>query len=186
MNALVRHWQIQARANRLMNHRLHSAVLQLTPSQFKAARTGFFPSLWQTLNHILIVDWYYVDALEANGRGTAAFADETPCGTMPELAQAQAQVDTRLIAYCDALQADALTHPVALDRGAKGILYDPVCRVLPHVFMHQVHHRGQAHAMLSSTDIKPPQLDEFFMATDAQFRANDLAQLGMTEADVAP
>jgi uncharacterized damage-inducible protein DinB len=186
MDALVRHLQIQARANRLMNHRLHQAMLQLAPDAFKAPRVSFFPSLWQTLNHILIVDWYYVDALEANGRGAAAFANETPYDTMAELAQAQAAVDARLMAYCDALQAQDLTTSVALDRGKKGILYDPVCRLLPHVFMHQTHHRGQAHAMLSGTHVKPPQLDEFFMATDAQFRTVELAQLGMTEADLTP
>jgi hypothetical protein len=35
-------------------------------------------------------------------------------------------------------------------------------RLLMHLIQHQIHHRGQAHAMLSGTRIKPPQLDEFF------------------------
>ena len=39
--------------------------------------------------------------------------------------------------------------------------------------------------MLSGTSIKPPQLDEFFMADDARFRSEDLAALGWTEADLA-
>jgi uncharacterized damage-inducible protein DinB len=29
-------------------------------------------------------------------------------------------------------------------------------RLLLHLFQHQVHHRGQAHAMLSATWISPP------------------------------
>ena len=32
--------------------------------------------------------------------------------------------------------------------------------------------------MLSGTSLRPPQLDEFFMADDARFRAGDLADLG--------
>jgi uncharacterized damage-inducible protein DinB len=35
------------------------------------ARTGFFPSLRATLNHILIVDLFYVDAMEGGTLGPA-------------------------------------------------------------------------------------------------------------------
>ena len=38
--------------------------------------------------------------------------------------------------------------------------------ILAHLFQHQVHHRGQAHAMLAGTDVPPPQLDEFFLDFD--------------------
>ena len=31
-----------------------------------------------------------------------------------------------------------------------------VASILAHLFQHQIHHRGQAHAMLSSTRVKPP------------------------------
>jgi uncharacterized damage-inducible protein DinB len=55
-------------------------------------------------------------------------------------------------------------------------------RLLLHLFQHQVHHRGQAHAMLSGTAVAPPQLDEFFSADDAPLREADLAALGWTEA----
>jgi hypothetical protein len=40
--------------------------------------------------------------------------------------------------------------------------------------------------MLSSTRVKPPQLDEFLMASDARFRVADMAALSMTEADLMP
>ena len=55
-------------------------------------------------------------------------------------------------------------------------------RLLLHLFQHQVHHRGQAHAMLSGTAIAPPQLDEFFPAEDAPLRAEEFRELGWTEA----
>ena len=50
-----------------------------------------------------------------------------------------------------------------------------------HLFEHQIHHRGQAHAMLSSTSVAPPQLDEFFCANEAALRAAELAELGYSE-----
>jgi uncharacterized damage-inducible protein DinB len=57
-------------------------------------------------------------------------------------------------------------------------------RLLMHLFQHQVHHRGQAHAMLSATSVKPPQLDEFFSEGEAPLRAGEFATLGWTEAQI--
>ena len=49
--------------NAWANHRLHTACAALSQAEFEALRTGFFPSLKATLNHIVIIDWFYVDAL---------------------------------------------------------------------------------------------------------------------------
>ena len=54
--------------------------------------------------------------------------------------------------------------------------------MLEHLFQHQIHHRGQAHAMLSSTSIKPPQLDEFFLAGEQDLRRDELRALGLPES----
>ena len=135
------------------------------------------------------MDWYYLDALEEGGRGAACFADEMPCATMAALAVAQRAVDERLIAFCrrhDEEDDEVLAREVAFDRGPRGRPLDRIDRTLPHLFMHQTHHRGQAHAMLSGTSVAPPQLDEFLMATDAPVRVEDLTSAGMTEADLAP
>ena len=35
--------------------------------------------------------------------------------------------------------------------------------------------------MLAGTAVAPPQLDEFLLASDARFRADDLAALGWSE-----
>ena len=176
-----------ARANRLANHRLHAACARLAHDEWVAPRTGFFPSLAATLNHILVVDRYYLDALKEEGRGTALFDDERPCTSMPALADAQRDVDEALIAFCAGLVDDAaLARRVAFDRGARGRLLERIDRTLGHLFVHQIHHRGQVHAMLSGTSVAPPQLDEFLMETDAVFRRDDLAAVGMNEADLAP
>ena len=56
--------------------------------------------------------------------------------------------------------------------------------VLMHLLTHQIHHRGQAHAMLAGAGVGPPQLDDFFSAGDAPLRAADFAALGWTEETV--
>jgi uncharacterized damage-inducible protein DinB len=57
-------------------------------------------------------------------------------------------------------------------------------RLLLHLFQHDIHHRGQAHAMLSGTSVKPPQLDEFFSIAEAPLRAAEFEQLGWSETDI--
>ena len=79
-----------------------------------SSRTSFFPSIHLTLNHLLIVDWYYVDALEGGGRGPALYADPEPCAGFAALDAAQRAVDRRLIAYCDGLDAAGASVTVDL------------------------------------------------------------------------
>jgi uncharacterized damage-inducible protein DinB len=102
---------------------------------------------------------------------------------MPELAAAQVVSDQRLIDWCHTADDAALDAIVDMDRG-KFVQRDRAQYVLMHLFTHQIHHRGQAHAMLAGTPIKPPQLDEFVMPTDDRFRTADMAALGWTEAEL--
>ena len=169
--------------NAWANHRLLSACAALSQSEFEAKRTGFFPSVKATLNHILIVDWFYVDALEGGNLGPAAWANPQPCATAAELKDAQAAVDRRLIRFCEALRESDLDRIIRVNRSTH-IQEERADRLLLHLFQHQVHHRGQAHAMLSGTSVAPPQLDEFFSIGEAPLRAAEFAALGWTEGTV--
>ena len=84
---------------------------------------------------------------------------------------------------CDTLTDAALEAPVPVMRRA-GIEPENATRLLAHLFQHQIHHRGQAHAMLAGTSVKPPQLDEFFCANEAHLRAAELAELGLSESAI--
>lgn len=169
--------------NAWSNHRLHTACANLTQDEFEAERSGFFPSLQRTLNHIYVIDLFYIDALEGGWLGPKAWQYEVPHSSMTELKSAQAAMDKRLIALCDALTPDLLNDIVRVNRGTR-VQNERRDRLLMHLFQHQIHHRGQAHAMLSSTPIKPPQLDEFFPEGEAVLRANEFAILGWTENSI--
>ena len=169
--------------NAWANHRLLTACLALSPDEFTAKRTGFFPSLRATLNHILIVDHFYVDAMEGGTLGTAAFADDQPCATVAALKEAQAAVDRRLLKVVEALDAAGQQRIVSVHRETS-IQRERMDRLLLHLFQHQVHHRGQAHCMLSGTSVSPPQLDEFFAVGEAPLRAAEFAELGWSEEKI--
>ncbi|WP_446720573.1 DinB family protein [Mesorhizobium sp. L-2-11] len=51
--------------------------------------------------------------------------------------------------------------------------------LLAHLFIHDIHHRGQVHAMLSGTSVKPPQLDEFFLDYDLKLREAEVERLDL-------
>lgn len=176
-------FRAMARNNAWCNHRLLAAVARLDQAAFEAPRTGFFPSPRKTLNHILILDHFYVDALEGGVLGPAAWADEEPCATVAALQAAQSSVDRRLIAHCDGLADADLAREVRVHRGTR-FQAERQDRLLLHLFLHQIHHRGQTHAMLSDTDVKPPQLDEFYSIAEAPLRAAEFEQLGWNEATV--
>ena len=169
--------------NAWANHRLLTACAGLSQAEFVAERVGFFPSIQATLNHNLIVDRFYVDAMEGGTLGPAAFANRIPCPTVAELRPAQAAVDRRLIAFCDSLGEEGAARIVAVHRRGH-VQQDRADRLLLHLFQHQVHHRGQAHAMLSGTSVKPPQLDEFFPEIEAPLRAGEFTELGWSEETV--
>jgi uncharacterized damage-inducible protein DinB len=192
MQLITRHLIAAAHNNAWANHRLLGACLQLSQEDFVAPRVSFFPSIKATLNHILTVDDYYLDAMQRSLRGDPPHPDsrsffdpEEPHPRCAELAQAQRASDRALIALCQSIAADeALLEQVVQVPRTRQIDHEPLHRLLAHVFEHQTHHRGQVHAMLSGTPVAPPQLDEFYCADDAPRRAEDFRALGFSEAAI--
>jgi len=187
---LAHHLATMAYNNAWASHRLLGACAKLSQEDFVARRTSFFPSIKTTLNHVLTVDWYYVDALERASRGEPPSPDarrffdpEEPFETCVELSREQHSVDRRLVSLCTSLDDAALLRPVGVMRRT-GVLEERADRLLAHLFQHQIHHRGQVHAMLAGTPVAPPPLDEFFCANEAHLRRAELEELGYSEAAI--
>jgi len=192
MQLITRHLIAAAFNNAWANHRLLSACGLLTQEDFAAPRVSFFPSIKATLNHNLTVDAYYLDAIQRSLRGEPPHPDsrsffdpEEPHERCAELAKAQRALDRELIALCQSIALDEglLERIVDVPRTAR-IDPEPLHRLLMHLFEHQTHHRGQAHAMLAGTAVPPPQLDEFYCANDAPRRVEDFRVLGFSEAGI--
>ena len=181
---LSHHLLSMAYQNAWANHRLAKAWSQLNQDQLAAPRTSFFPSLSATLNHILACDRFYLDALERELRGDdphpdcqVFFKDQERCSLAVDLMREQSHADRRLIAYCEQMRDADLDRIVTIARDTPQ--HESRLRLLSHLFEHQIHHRGQVHAMLSGTAVAPPQLDEFFLAQDEPLRRAELAALDL-------
>ena len=189
-HSLAQHFVTEACNNAWANHRLLKACCALSQEEFVAPRTSFFPSIKATLNHILTVDWYYLEIFQRSLAGLPPhrspgrfFDPEEPFDTCAGLSREQHAADRRLIALCESL-TDSSMDGVILMPNRKGPQRDRVRRILAHLFQHDIHHRGQVHAMLSGTSVKPPQLDEFFCTGEAPLRAPDFTELGFSEAAI--
>jgi uncharacterized damage-inducible protein DinB len=177
---MLTHFRRMAENNLWSNDRLSRAVIALQPGEFEAPRKSFFPSIKETLNHILSVDLYYLDMMQEGGVGLKIFDlyryyDE-PIG----FAEAQGAFDRRLLDFCKRLTDADLERRVLSDRGASGFVPERICDLLAHLFMHEIHHRGQVHAMLSGSSVDPPQLDEYFLDFDLKLRREEVARLELS------
>lgn len=179
----LRTYRKLAQANLLANARLHRACAALDRAELTAPRTAFFGSLQKTLNHILMVDRFYLNALLGRPLDRAFLDEATFCPDLPTLTVLQEASDHALLAHVESLTPATLVEIVAIDRGAR-VQHDRRDDILSHVFQHQTHHRGQVHGMLSATTVKPPQLDEFIVGDDRAARAEDMQRQGWSEADL--
>jgi len=164
-----------ARNSAWANYRILEACARLTPSQLHATRTSYFPTIMKTLNHILIVDWLHIDALERGGRGLETVANEEPFTALAPLRDAQLASDRKLITLIEVVDYEA---DIAIQR-VDHVQIERAGDALMHLFQHQIHHRGQIHAMLSGTAVSPPQLDEFFLREELPLRRRELEALGL-------
>ena len=162
MTDLLDNFRLSARNNRYANAMIATACAELGAEGVWAKGVNFFPSIGATLNHLIAIDRYYIDALEEGGRGRAIFDQHKDIRDPAALAAAQEAEDMRLIRFCDALTPADIDRRVKTDRNA-GFIEETIGDLLPHLFGHDIHHRGQIHAMLAGTRVAPPQLDDFWL-----------------------
>lgn len=147
--------------NAWANSTLYGALRGMPEAAVQADYPSFFGSIPATLDHIHAVDLYYLDALAGGGRGRGVF-DREPLTDIAELAAAQASADMTFATFCKDLTEADLVRSCAIERRG-GMTHERVDRTILHLVQHQVHHRGQVHAMISQSGHPPPQLDDFYL-----------------------
>jgi uncharacterized damage-inducible protein DinB len=159
--------------NHWANMRIYGAALEMPEEQYRRATGVFFGSLHGTLNHLLLTDRVWLKRLTGTGehpdRLDAILHDDRR-----ELLHARLAEDTRLGNVVGGYGEADLVKPVEY-RTTSGKPYSqPLADILLHLFNHQTHHRGHAHACCSIvTGREPPSLD--LLAFQRGVPAPDLA-----------
>ncbi|SFJ30705.1 Uncharacterized damage-inducible protein DinB (forms a four-helix bundle) [Bradyrhizobium sp. Gha] len=145
--------------NAWANARLYEGALALPDELYRANVGVFFQSLHGTLNHILLTDRLWLTRLTCVGEQPKRL-DGILYDDRLELARARLAEDSRLLAVVSGYDEATLARPHAYQTTSGKPQEQPLSDILMHLFNHQTHHRGQAHACLSIvTKQEPPPLD---------------------------
>ena len=145
--------------NHWANRRIYAAALAMPDEQYRRPTGVFFGSLHGTLNHLLVTDRIWLRRLTGEGEAptrlnTILFEDRS------ELARARMAEDARLQRVINAYSAADLDRPVNYQTTSGAPQQQVLKDILLHLFNHQTHHRGHAHACCSIvTGKEPPPLD---------------------------
>lgn len=145
--------------NRWANARIYTAALSLPEEAYRRPIGVFFGSLHGTLNHLLLTDRLWLRRLTGEGehpdRLDAIIYDERY-----DLARARVEEDERLTTVVSTYDDLDLNRVHAYRTTSGQPQEQRIADILQHLFNHQTHHRGQAHACVSIlTDEEPPSLD---------------------------
>lgn len=155
--------------NAWANKQVLDACQKLPKAAYFQPRKAFFGSIHGTLNHMLLVEKLTINHVlifdqrrsgQLDDRGEKISAlDQILHDNLPDLIEDQTAEDQLVIEIMESYD-DATLDTVFTWTGLSGArreLYMPVA--FENFFLHQTHHRGQVHNMLSQADSDPPPLD---------------------------
>ena len=143
------HFDSLARYNAWANARLYDAAAGLSDAEYRADRGAFFRSMHGTLNHLLVTDRIWMQRITGQGDAPDRL-DATLHENLPALREAREAEDRRIIDHVFALSEADLAGVIRYRRVTTPEVFEqPLLPALAHLFNHQTHHRGQAHAILT-------------------------------------
>ncbi|MBP1882763.1 DinB family protein [Sinorhizobium mexicanum] len=166
---MLDHYPMFADYNRWANRRLYAAATELSDAEFRQNKGAFFGSLHGTLNHLLAADRIWMKRFTKEGEAPSTL-DAILHDDLASLTAAREAEDERIIAWMDSLDETRLAATVTYSRlSVPGEITQRLGPTLSHVFNHQTHHRGQAHATLTALGRPSLTLDlVFFLRTDGE------------------
>ncbi len=152
---MKRHFSTMATYNRWANVRLYDMAAVLSDELYRKPIGVYFKSLHGTLNHLLTADRIWMRRLEGKGdhpdKLNATIHDD-----LVSLREARLAEDQRIVNFVDRLD-DADFEKSCDYKTLNGTPQRQYVReILAHLFNHQTHHRGQAHAALTALGISEP------------------------------
>jgi uncharacterized damage-inducible protein DinB len=159
-------YQAMARYNAWMNERLLDHAATLTDAQRNEDRGGFFGSIHNTFNHLLLADRIWLGRLAGDKPryvSRDASGAEIPFTSLAQILYADFEefrrqrrtTDADLSAWVEGLSDEDLDVEVAYTNTRGDEFRHPLWCAAAHVFNHQTHHRGQITALLFQLGIDP-------------------------------
>ncbi|MDA0702134.1 MAG: DinB family protein [Proteobacteria bacterium] len=167
----VQYFRTFARYNFWANNRLYNAAGELPDEARRLDRKVFFGSLHSTLNHLLAGDRIWMGRILGRDHGVTSL-DQILYEEFDELRAERLTEDLGIVTYADGLKPEDMLTVLEYRTFSAGDGKTPLPLVLGHMFNHQTHHRGQAHAMLSQAGLAAPSLDLIYFLREAEDAAS--------------
>lgn len=157
-------FQLFSKYNQLMNQRLYDAASQLSHDDLHKDRGAFFKSVIGTLNHIMVGDivWLkrfsthpssvhglsYIASLEKpKSLDTMLYSD------LDQLRHEREKIDNVVIQWIKSLSEHDMQDSIPYENMAGIKFKKSFSSLISHLFLHQVHHRGQITTLLSQSGL---------------------------------
>ncbi len=149
------HFVMMASYNAWANARLFRMAGALADELYRKEVGAYFGSLHGTLNHLLVADRIWMHRLTGVGDQPDKL-NATLFNDLSSLHAARVEEDSRILGFVQGLAEPAFEEFVNY-RMLNGASQRQRRReILAHLFNHQTHHRGQAHAILTMLGVAEP------------------------------
>jgi uncharacterized damage-inducible protein DinB len=160
--------RMMAAYNTEMNRRLYGAAANLTDAERKADRGAFWQSIHGTLVHLYWGDCQWMSRFDGWEKPAVPI---TQSATMIEdfdaLHATRVKADADIEAWAGRVDEAWLAEDLVWFSGAaQRELRRPKGKLVAHLFNHQTHHRGQAHALLTACGQQTGDTDLFLVLPD--------------------
>ena len=144
------------------------ACATLTEEQFLRPIGGSFPSVRDTLAHLVLVEWIWRERFE--GRSPRSIPPTSEFPTLASIIDRWSAEEQKMRAYLVGLTEESLERAETYVSTRGQTWTYPLWRMIIHLLNHQSYHRGQITNHLRQLGLQPPPVD-FLNGLDAGFGA---------------
>ncbi|MFK5892991.1 MAG: DinB family protein [Pseudomonadota bacterium] len=155
---------LMAKYNKLMNKRIFEAAKMLSYSKLMENKNAFFKSIMGTLNHIMIGDILWLKRFSAHPSEYAVLKkmegfvkpnklDQELFSDINIFYAQRIKLDEFIIELCNELKEADINNALRYVNFKEETHAKRFGDLILHVFLHQIHHRGQVTTLLSQENI---------------------------------
>ena len=165
--------------NRWANDRLFAVLENVSDDRFNAQIQSSFPSLRETVFHILFAEWLWLKRWQGTSpQASVPDPDVSPAtwgalspggvppveelSTVAELKEFAASIERERQEFLASLDETVLQAPLNFEDMAGNPCAEPLVQLMQHLVNHGTHHRGQATTMLRQIGAQTAALDMLY------------------------